>query len=71
MPQTFDMILKNGTVHTPGGAESVDVGVRGGRIVAIGTGLGSPLMATGWRSRMVRPAAWPDAPEDARTGPDR
>src|SRR5690606_17738192 len=40
MPQTFDLILKNGTVHTPGGAESVDVGVRGGRIAAIGTGLG-------------------------------
>ncbi|EQB01379.1 dihydroorotase [Sphingobium baderi] len=40
MAQTFDLILKNGTVHTPGGAESVDVGVRGGRIAAIGTGLG-------------------------------
>jgi dihydroorotase len=37
MPQTFDLILKNGTVHTPGGAESVDVGVQGGRIAAIGT----------------------------------
>jgi dihydroorotase len=40
MAQTFDLILKNGTVHTPGGAESVDVGVRGGKIVAIGTSLG-------------------------------
>ena len=40
MTQTFDMILKNGTVHTPGGAEQVDVGVRGGKIVAIGTSLG-------------------------------
>ena len=40
MPQTFDLVLRNGTVHTPGGAESVDVGVRGGRIVAIGAGLG-------------------------------
>ena len=40
MTQTFDMILKNGTVHTPGGAEQVDVGVRGGKVVAIGTSLG-------------------------------
>ncbi|WP_336969921.1 dihydroorotase [Sphingobium aromaticiconvertens] len=40
MPQTFDLILKNGTVHTPGGSESVNVGVRGGKIVAIGTNLG-------------------------------
>ncbi len=36
MPQTFDLILKNGTVHTPGGPVSADVGVRGGRITAIG-----------------------------------
>ena len=41
MPQTLDLILKNGTVHTPGGAERVDVGVRGGRIAAIGTALGA------------------------------
>jgi dihydroorotase len=40
MTQTYDMILKNGTVHTPGGAESVDVGVRGGKIAGIGTSLG-------------------------------
>ena len=40
MSETFDLILKNGTVHTPGGAENVDVGVRGGRIAAMGTLLG-------------------------------
>lgn len=40
MTQTFDLLLKNGTVHTPGGPAAVDVGVRAGRIVAIGTGLG-------------------------------
>lgn len=40
MPRTFDLILKNGTVHTPGGAVSADVAVSGGRIAAIGTGLG-------------------------------
>ncbi|MEJ7927852.1 dihydroorotase [Sphingobium sp. AN641] len=36
MTQTFDLILKNGTAHTPGGAERADVGVRDGKIVAIG-----------------------------------
>ena len=36
MPQTFDLILKNGTVFTPGGPIAADVGVRGGRIAGIG-----------------------------------
>ncbi|ANI78899.1 dihydroorotase [Sphingobium sp. EP60837] len=40
MTQTYDLILKNGTVHTPGGADKADVGVRGGKIVAIGSALG-------------------------------
>ncbi|MEZ5655007.1 MAG: dihydroorotase [Sphingobium sp.] len=40
MPSTFDLILKNGTVHTPGGAGTADIGVTGGKIVAIGTDLG-------------------------------
>ncbi|HZV56816.1 MAG TPA: dihydroorotase [Sphingobium sp.] len=40
MPQTFDLLLANGTVHLPGGPARVDVGVTGGRIAAIGTGLG-------------------------------
>lgn len=40
MSDTFDLILRNGTVHTPGGAEQADVAVRGGRIVAIGTSPG-------------------------------
>jgi dihydroorotase len=40
MPQTFDLILRNGTVHTPGGPVSADVGVTGGKIIAIGTSLG-------------------------------
>jgi dihydroorotase len=40
MAQNFDVILKNGTVHTPGGADIADVGVRGGKIVAIGSALG-------------------------------
>lgn len=39
-PQSFDMILKNGTVHTPGGPVAADVGVRGGKIAAIGSALG-------------------------------
>ena len=40
MTQTFDLILKNGTVHTPGGPVAASIGVRGGRIAAIGTALG-------------------------------
>ncbi|TPG19951.1 dihydroorotase [Sphingomonas koreensis] len=33
---TFDLKLTGGTVHTPGGPVRADVGVRGGKIVAIG-----------------------------------
>jgi len=40
MTQTFDLILRGGTVHLPGGPATADVGVRGGKIAAIGTGLG-------------------------------
>lgn len=36
MTETYDLILKNGTVVSPGGEEHVDVAVRGGKIVAIG-----------------------------------
>ncbi len=34
--QTYDLLLKNGTVWTPGGAVHADVGVTGGRIAGIG-----------------------------------
>jgi dihydroorotase len=40
MPQTFDLLLRNGTVHTPGGPARADVGVKAGKIVAIGGGPG-------------------------------
>src|SRR3546814_1068682 len=40
MTQTFDLVLKNGTVHTPGGPAQISVGVRGGKIAAMGDGLG-------------------------------
>jgi len=33
---TYDLILKNGTVHTPGGPVEATVGVRDGRIIGIG-----------------------------------
>ena len=33
---TYDLLLKNGTVWTPGGPVAADVGVRDGRIAAIG-----------------------------------
>jgi dihydroorotase len=36
MPATYDLILRNGTVHTPGGPVHGDVGVRDGMIAGIG-----------------------------------
>ena len=36
MAERFDLILKGGTVMTPGGARAADVGVREGQIAAIG-----------------------------------
>ncbi len=36
MSETFDLILRGGTCLTPGGAAAADVGVREGRIAAIG-----------------------------------
>ena len=33
---TYDLLLKNGTVWTVGGPIETSVGVRGGKIVAIG-----------------------------------
>lgn len=40
MTDTYDLLLEGGTVHLPAGPARVDVAVRGGRIVAIGAGLG-------------------------------
>ena len=39
MTQTFDLLLKNASVYLPGGLAAVDVGVRGGQIVALEAGL--------------------------------
>ncbi len=36
MAETFDSIVQGGTAVTPNGAESVDIGVRDGRIAALG-----------------------------------
>lgn len=36
MPQTYDLILKNGHVFTPGGLVHADVGVKDGKIAGIG-----------------------------------
>ncbi len=44
MSETFDLILKGGTVVTPWGTTATDVGVRGGKIAAIGA-LGSAKAA--------------------------
>jgi dihydroorotase len=37
MPAIFDLIIKGGTVATPGGLETTDIGVSHGRIAAIGS----------------------------------
>src|ERR1044071_5701217 len=37
MPQTFDLLIKGGTVATPGGIAPADVGVVHGKIAAIGS----------------------------------
>ncbi|MES1985547.1 MAG: dihydroorotase [Pseudomonadota bacterium] len=49
MTQTYDLILKNGTVHTPGGPAQADVAVSGGKIAAIGVGFsgGETIDCTG------------------------
>ena len=44
MPDNFDLILTGGQVATPNGLESCDIGVRGGRIAAVGA-LGSAAAA--------------------------
>ncbi len=36
MPQSFDLVLRGGSVLTPAGLAEADVAVRGGRIAAIG-----------------------------------
>jgi dihydroorotase len=41
MAETFDLVLRGGTCVTPGGVVSADVGVRGGRIAAIGVAAGA------------------------------
>src|ERR1044072_1434083 len=40
MATTFDLKLTGGTVHLPGGAVACEVGIRDGKIAAIGAGLG-------------------------------
>ncbi len=37
MPAIFDLIIKGGTVATPGGLGTTDIGVSHGRIAAIGS----------------------------------
>ena len=39
---TYDLLLRNGTVWTPAGPVETSVGVRDGRIAAIGASAGTP-----------------------------
>lgn len=36
MAENFDLVVRGGTVVTPNGPEAIDIGVRGGRIAALG-----------------------------------
>ncbi len=47
MPDNFDLVLTGGQVATPGGVESCDIGVAGGRIAALGA-----LGAAGAKERL-------------------
>ena len=38
MPAHFDLLIRNGTCVLPWGVEATDVGVRNGRIAALGVG---------------------------------
>jgi dihydroorotase len=40
VPQSFDIILANGTLHLPGGPISAQIGIKDGKIAAIGAALG-------------------------------
>lgn len=46
MPDHYDLLLRNGTLVLPWGEESADVGVRNGRIAAIGAGAGDTADVT-------------------------
>src|SRR6201996_6582389 len=46
MSQTFDLLIRNGTVATPGGIAPADVGVIAGRIAAIGSLTGAKAAET-------------------------
>src|ERR1700712_2539360 len=46
MSETFDLLIKNGTVATPNGIAIGDVGVRGGKIAAIGSLSGAKAAET-------------------------
>ena len=46
MPAHFDLLIRNGNCVLPWGIEATDVGVRGGRIAALGVGSGATADAT-------------------------
>jgi dihydropyrimidinase len=52
---SFDLLIRNGTVATAGDVMHCDIGVRDGRIVALGTDLGRAEQAIDASGRLVTP----------------
>ncbi len=46
MAETYDLIVRGGIVVTPNGMETADIGVRGGKVAAIGSLSGSSALET-------------------------
>ncbi|HET6531877.1 MAG TPA: amidohydrolase/deacetylase family metallohydrolase [Actinoplanes sp.] len=57
MPEPYDLLFVGGEVIDPGGGHTgrLDVAVRGGRIAAVGTGLGPARAVVDVRRRLVTP----------------
>ena len=87
MAETFDLVVRGGTVVTPSGPTATDVGVRDGRIVSVGEGtaaagshpgsaLGLALAREGAvTGKTVTESAigggWPVLPAGANTGANK
>ena len=70
MPAHYDLLIRNGTCVLPWGSEEIDVGVRDGRIVALGVARHRHRRQDLRRHRPARPAR-PDRPPRPSARPRR